>query len=243
MANKIQVKMILELRSKNMSRNSITRIRGMSRTSVSEVIRVADQLGITFDDVKDKNPEAVYSMFFPDKHSVETLYASPDYDYVHSELKRVGVTLKLLWEEYKDNCNKDGSIPVGYTKYCKGYHDHTILSQLTSHLTHKPGDAVEVDWSGPTMTYTVRTTGEVITVYLFVGTLPYSQYSYVEPCLDMKQHTWLRCHVHMFEYFKPGFPEHITMLGFQHPWHHRSVSVSSGPRLSSSHGPGFQSIQ
>ena len=52
------------------------------------------------------------------------------------------------------------------------------------------------------MSYAVPATGEVITVYLFAATLPYSQYSFVDPCLDMKQHTWLRCHVHMYEYFK-----------------------------------------
>lgn len=44
-------------------------------------------------------------------------------------------------------------------------------------------------------------TGELITVYLFVGTLPYSQYSYVEPCLNMKMDTFIRCHIRMYEYF------------------------------------------
>jgi len=44
-------------------------------------------------------------------------------------------------------------------------------------------------------------TGEVITVYLFVATLPYSQYSYVEPCLDMEESSWLNCHIHMYEFF------------------------------------------
>ena len=46
-----------------------------------------------------------------------------------------------------------------------------------------------------------RVTGESSNVYLVVGTLPYSQYYYVEPCLDCKEHTWLRCHVHMYEFF------------------------------------------
>lgn len=205
MANKIQVKLILELRSKNMSRNSIAEIRGMSRNSVSDVIKRSKQLGITYDDVKNKSPDDVYALFYPERHTIESLFAPPDYDYVHKELKRVGVTLKLLWHEYKNQCAKEGSIPMGYTKYCKGYGEHTQLSQLTSHLTHKPGNTVEVDWSGPTMSYVVQSTGEIITVYLFVATLPYSQYSYVEPCLNMKQQTWLRCHVHMYEYFR-GVP-------------------------------------
>lgn len=46
-----------------------------------------------------------------------------------------------------------------------------------------------------------KETGEIIPVYLFVATLPYSQYSYVEPCFDMKQNTWLKCHVNMFNFF------------------------------------------
>ena len=49
-------------------------------------------------------------------------------------------------------------------------------------------------------------TGELTTVYLFVGTLPFSRYSYVEPTLDMKQDTWLLCHVHMFEHFGGSVP-------------------------------------
>ena len=65
MANKIQVKLILELRSKNMSRNSIAEIRGMSRNSVSDVIKRSKQLGITYDDVKNKSPDDVYALFYP----------------------------------------------------------------------------------------------------------------------------------------------------------------------------------
>ena len=80
---------------------------------------------------------------------------------------------------------------MGYTKYCQGYSEYTIVNKLTNHLEHKPGVAVEVDWSGPTMTYVDTSTGEIVTVYLFVGTLPYSQYSYVEPCRDMKMDSFI----------------------------------------------------
>ena len=58
---------------------------------------------------------------------------------MHQELKRVGVTLKLLWQEYQDQCRAAGSIPMGYTKYCKGYSDYAIVNKLTNHLEHKPG--------------------------------------------------------------------------------------------------------
>jgi hypothetical protein len=51
------------------------------------------------------------------------------------------------------------------------------------------------------MSYINPSTGEVMTSYLFVGTLPYSQYSYVEPTPDMKMDTFIRCHIHMYDYF------------------------------------------
>ena len=202
MANKIRVKLILELRSAGMSRNVIASTRRFSRNSVSDVFRIADAKGIAYADIKNLSDQEVYRMFYPDKYAVESMYRNPDYEYVHKELKKVGVTLKLLWSEYKDACKIENAIPMGYTKFCKGYGDHTISNKLTNHLQHKPGIATEVDWSGPTMSYVNRETGEVITVYLFVATLPYSQYSYVEPCLDMKQDTWLRCHIHMYEFFE-----------------------------------------
>ncbi|WP_443624830.1 hypothetical protein [Catenibacterium sp.] len=53
----------------------------------------------------------------------------------------------------------------------------------------------------PTMHYTVPSTGEVVKVYLFVATLPFSQYSYVEATKDMKMDTWINCNRYMFEYF------------------------------------------
>lgn len=201
MTKKIDVKLILELRASGMSRNEIAASRHMGKHSVSDVIHIAEEQGITFEQIKDKPDNDVYQMFFPEKHCIESLYDKPDYEYVHTELKKTGVTLKLLWEEYKDICCKTGKIPVGYTKYCDGYSNYTVANKLTNHLAHKPGMVVEVDWSGSTMSYVDITTGELISVYLFVATLPYSQYSYVEPCLDMKKDNWLRCHIHMYEYF------------------------------------------
>ena len=202
MANKINVKLILELRAAKMSRNVIASSRHISRTSVSDVFHLADKLGITYQDVQSLDADAIYRMFYPDKHAVENMYKNPEYDMVHKELRKVGVTLKLLWEEYKDRCKASEAIAMGYTKFCEGYSRYTSVNNLTSHIEHKPGIVTEVDWSGPTMKYVDMGTGEFIKVYLFVATLPYSQYTYVEPCLDMKQDTWIRCNIHMFDYFK-----------------------------------------
>ena len=103
MARKINVKLILELREAKMSRNMIAETRHMSRHSVSEVFAIADRIGIKYADVRNLDDTEVYNMFFPDKHAVENLFKEPDYEYIHDELKNVGVTLKLLWEEQNFN--------------------------------------------------------------------------------------------------------------------------------------------
>ena len=84
MANKINVKLILELRKANMSRNEIAATRHISKNSVSEVIHLSDDLGITYDDVADIDADTVYRMFYPDKYATELLYTNPDYEYVHN---------------------------------------------------------------------------------------------------------------------------------------------------------------
>ncbi|NLB81765.1 MAG: IS21 family transposase [Clostridiaceae bacterium] len=222
MAKKIKVKLILELRATQISQREICRTRKISQHSIIDVYKIADQLGITYEDVKDKSEEEVYRMFYPDKFTSESLYKKPDYSYVHGELKKTGVNLKLLWKEYKDTCNQNGSLSMGYTKFCEGYSEHVTCNSLTNHLTHKPGMVCEVDWSGSVMSIISKDTSEIIKVYLFVATLPYSQYSYVEPCLDMKQDTWLKCHVNMFEYFS-GSTVRITCDNLK-------VGVISHPR-------------
>ena len=124
-------------------------------------------------------------LFFPEMYESENIYLAVDYDYVHKELSKPGVNLKLLWKEYCLSA-KDGKYPVSYSKYCRGYAQHVERHNYTNHIEHKPGIRTEIDWSGPTMHYMVPSTGELVKVYLFVASLPFSQYSYVEPTKDMK---------------------------------------------------------
>lgn len=201
MANKINIKLILELSSRGLSRNRIASEKHMSKRSVSTVLNRAAELGLTYADIQHMDNTDLYRKFFPDKYTSEALYVLPDYDYVHKELSRVGVTLKLLWNEYHSKCLQSDQIAVGYTKFCDDYRKYINTNNLTNHLTHKPGMVAEVDWSGSTMRIVIEHTGEILPVYLFVATLPYSQYSFVEPCLNMKEDTWLMCHIKMFEFF------------------------------------------
>lgn len=95
---------------------------------------------------------------------------------------------------------------MSYDRLCKRYRQFTVSRNVVSWVGRKAGRNMEVDWSGPTMSLVDPATGVVSKVYLFVACLPFSRYSYVEPALDMKQDTWLRCHVHAFEFLGGATP-------------------------------------
>ncbi|MDY2732387.1 MAG: IS21 family transposase [Erysipelotrichaceae bacterium] len=201
MARKIRAKLILRLHECNgLSGREICKIHNMSRTSVAEVFSKAREKNITYESIADKSEQEVYKLLFPDKYALEDIYEPVDYEYVHKEMSKTGVTLKLLWQEYCDSCNTSAKVPCGYTKFCRDYDGYSVTKNLTKRIERKPGERIEVDWSGPTMSFTVPETGEVIKVYLFVAVLSYSMYAYVEPTLDMKMDTWIRCNVNMFNF-------------------------------------------
>ena len=120
---------------------------------------------------------------------------------IHKELAKKGVTLTLLWEEYCVKVRDSGGIPYMYTQFCEKYRRWARVTKATMRITHKPGDAVQVDWAGDPLYITDSVTGEVEPAYIFVAVLPCSWYTYAEVCGDMKTENWLLCHVHAFNYF------------------------------------------
>lgn len=96
MSKKMSVKKILELDNSGMSGRDIAIILSTSRNSVAEVLALAQKFDLTWDKIKKKEETEVYHLFFPDKFKSTMEYAPADYERVHSELKRVGVNLKIL---------------------------------------------------------------------------------------------------------------------------------------------------
>lgn len=195
MARKIKAKLIMELREQGQSRRSIAKTRHMSMESACEVFDIAAERGIAWADVAGMPEDEVYRLFYPDRHVRESAFDEPDWDYVHKEMAKVGVNLRLLRDEYKADCARRHLVAMGYTRFCERYGGHVTANNLTKRIEHKAGVSCEVDWSGPTIGKGLvdATTGEVSKIYLFVGVLPFSQKAYFEPTLDMKERTWLRC--------------------------------------------------
>lgn len=200
MVRKIKAKLVLRLRAEGFSGRQIA-AQGMSRHSVAAVIDAADREGLSWDEVADLDEQDVYARLFPGRGEHVSVHAQPDWEQVHKELARVGVTLKLLHGEYVDDCRTSGVTAMGYDRFCKNYQQHVLIAGAASRVGHKAGQTIEVDWSGKTMMLTDPVTGAVTRVYLFVATLPFSRFAFVEPCLDMRQDTWLRAHVAMFDAF------------------------------------------
>jgi transposase len=142
----------------------------------------------------------MHDLFYPDRIS-RSGYKEPDYQYIHNELAKDGVTLTLLWTEYCEACRTEGAIPYMSTQFSDKYRKWARITKATMRIRHKPGNSTMVDWAGSTFDIHDAVTGETITAYLFVSVLPCSWYAYVEPCLDMKSESWIACHVNMFNYF------------------------------------------
>src|SRR5699024_2363837 len=206
MVRKIKAKRVLQLRAEGLSGRLIATSQQVSRNSVAEVFEAADAAGLGWDDVADLSDGQVYQRLFPGRGEHESVFAEPDWAQVHREMARVGVTLKLLHGEYADRCAAAGEPGMGYDRFCKQYRRHVQVSGLVSRVGHKAGQSVEVDWSGPTMALTDPVTGVQTRVYLFVACLPFSRYGFAWPATDMKQDTWLRAHVAVFEAFGGTVP-------------------------------------
>ena len=209
MFKKTKVRQILELLNKDLSTREIERILSVSKNTVSFIKKEYNKCDKEWEDIEVMNDDELYALFYPHKFTPRNRFAPVDYAYVHKELPKTGVTLTLLWEEYCAECKRNGLKACCYVTYTTGYKKYLNSKSFTSHVEHKPGITIEVDWAGSTMKYIDSDTGNELVAYLFVSTLPYSQYTYVEARNSVKQADWLECNVHMLEYIE-GVPVRIV---------------------------------
>ena len=121
----------------------------------------------------------------------------PDWSMVHRELRRKGMTLQLLWHEYKQ------SAPDGYqyTQFCRHYHAWADHLDPVLRQQHTAGERTFVDYAGQTIEVVEPTTGEVREAQLFVGVLGASSYFYAEATWTQTLPDWIASHVRMVEDF------------------------------------------
>ncbi len=191
---------ILRLANLGFSNRSIALSVPCSRNTVAKVLKMAQELKLCWPLQDNQTDEVLEKLFYPQLNN-RPQKREPDYDYIRKELLRSGVSKKLLWTEYMEDCRANGDEPLMYSQFCYHIQQDEQKHRATMHINRKPGEQVEVDWAGDPATIIDPDTGEILKAYIFVGVMTYSQYAYVEAFLDMKQKSWIIAHVHMYEYF------------------------------------------
>ena len=128
-----------------------------------------------------------------------------DWSQVHTELKRKGVTLSLLWEEYRQR------EPRGYrySRYCELYGQWRGRTDLSMRQVHRAGEKLFVDYSGATVPVIDAETGEARQAEVFVAVWGASSFTYAEATWSQSLPDWIGSHVRAFE-FGGGLPEIVV---------------------------------
>jgi len=191
---------ILRLSSLGINNKQIAESMGIARQTVVTALQRATAQGLDWLLAEPLSDRELAARLFPQVGNKPN-YKMPDYEYVHKELARPGVTQQLLWFEYCDQCRAAGDVPYQLTQFKTYYREYAIKSKATMHINRKPGELMEVDWAGQTAYIVDADTGEVAEANLFVAALPYSGYAYAEAFFSRDQEAWITAHVNAFEYF------------------------------------------
>src|SRR5882724_6469612 len=176
---------------------------GVGKTAVSEYVRRAKVVGITWPIPPEIGDTALEGLLFTPAGFHEGLTRPlPDWTKVHEELKRRGVTLMILWEEHRA-AYVDGH---GYSRFCEIYGEWRRRLSPTMRQTYLAGDKLFVDWAGDKVPIIDPMTGEMHEAHLFVAALGASSYTYAEARWSETLRDWIGAHVNALD-FLGGVPK------------------------------------
>lgn len=170
----------------------------VSNSTVGEYLRRAEAAGVVWP-ISEVEGEELYKKLFPEgAQPTEKSYPVPDWEEVRKELRQKGVTLRLLWIEYKEKY-PDG---YQYSRYCE-YYQRWKKSRGEPSMRHEHvgGEQMQVDYAGVKIPIVNRETGEISQMSVFVAVLPASNYIYAEAQSSQNQCNWNTGHVRAMEYF------------------------------------------
>ncbi len=184
----------------------IGRSLSISHPTVLDYLSRAKKLGLAWplpDHLDDAALEKL--LCSPSPVSVSSKRPLPDCAFIHKELAKKGVTLQLLWQEYKE------IHPSGYqyTQFCDYYRKFAKKLDLSLGQHHKAGERLFVDYAGQTIPVTDPSTGEIRASQIFVAVLGASNYTYAEAAYSQDLPSWVSAHIRAFEFFG-GVPSVIV---------------------------------
>ncbi len=173
-----------------LSRRQVGEATEVGKSSVADYVRRAEAAGITWpipDEIDDAELER---RLFPTPDEA-LKRAEPEWPKVHRELKRRGVTLVLLWQEYQ------AEHPGGYSysRFCELHDRWRERISVTMRQTHVAGEKLFVDWAGDTTPVFDSATGQEHRAHIFVAALGASNYTYAEARWTETLPDWIGAHV------------------------------------------------
>jgi transposase len=189
-----------------LSNRAAARACQVSNSTVGEYLERAKKAGLSWPLPEGLSDQELCLRLYPEESitKTETERPMPDWDEVHRELSKRGVTLTLLWQEYRQK-HPDG---YGFTQFRVYYQRWNKTHTNTMRLPHKAGEEMQVDYAGMTVAITNPETGEISRAVVFVATLPASSYTYAEIQLSQELQHWLGGHVRAFAFFG-GLPQTV----------------------------------
>lgn len=192
-----KTKEILRLKlQQQRSHREIAAALGIGVGTPSKIAGAAKRAGlISWNDVAALSDDEIDARIYPVTVGSQARPA-PDPATIHIELRRPGVTLRLLHEEYVQS-NPTG---YGYTKYVALYNEWAGKLKVTMRQVYKAGEKLFVDYAGKKPTIVDARTGERVEVELFVAVMGASNFTYAEATATQKSHDWIASHVRLVEY-------------------------------------------
>lgn len=189
---------VLRLRYElNRSYSDISRSLNIGKTTVAEYLARTKTAGVSWPLPQDMSEEDLFGkLFLPAKNNSKQR-PLPDWEWVYRELRKKGVTLQLLWREYRD-VHPEG---LSYSQFCDRYRAYTKATTPVMRQIHKGGEKTFVDYAGMTMQWIDLSTGEINEAQIFVGSLGASQFTFAEATATQSLPDWIQSHIRMWEYF------------------------------------------
>ena len=134
--------------STGLSLDAIARALKLSKGVVTKYVRLASAVGLTWPIPDTLDDAGLEKLLYRQAVARELTFAEPDYAVVHQELKKKGVTLTLLWEEYRQAVGDRG---YQYTAFCTRYRDWAGKLKRSMRQIHRAGEKLFADYAGPSV--------------------------------------------------------------------------------------------
>lgn len=162
----------------------------LSKGVVAKYLKLAAGAGLSWPLPDDLDDRALERQLYPRPPVVRaSTQVEPDYARVHQELKKKGVTLTLLWEEYRADT---GARTYQYTAFCTRYRAWAGSLKRSMRQVHRAGEKLFADYAGPTVPVVDAATGEIRPAQIFVAVLGASNYTYACATAGQTQADWLQ---------------------------------------------------